>query len=514
MPGLNYTLGLDSSSGIAGLSAMRGALSGFTGMIGKLGPLIGLAGGLGVAGGAVAGFKKAIDEASEMEGFEVGFKTLLGSATAATARMRDLAKFAADTPFELPEIAQASRTLETLTKGALATGKGLTLVGDVASGTQQPFGDLAVVIGRLYDGLQSGRPVGEAMARLQELGILSGDTRGAIEKLQATGAKGAGVWSLAAADLGKYSGMMKEQSGTWKGLMSTLQDGVNAVFREFGTPILPQLKPILSDGITLTEGLAVKAREWGVAVGNAIGFLRNAKDAGQLGTVAGLALRVGFSDAVDFLKKKLSGAFDGLGGKVGGMFGGLKDIFLGLGGVLSGSIAKGIAASLRDLKIGGVYVTDSTALNGLNMSGNAMQDAGAESFNAGMKKLGDTVGGGVGDFLKGVGTETAEARTQLAAAVEKFGIREMFGPTMEELKAVQAAAAAPAIAPAVRGAAEKVTPLTDRLAKIGAFIGGPGGARGEKAQMDTARHTAALVSGSLETNRLLARLDKPSGVFA
>ncbi len=44
-------------------------------------------------------------------------------------------------------------------------------------------------IGRLYDGLQSGRPVGEAMMRLQELGVISGDTRNQIENLQKSARK-------------------------------------------------------------------------------------------------------------------------------------------------------------------------------------------------------------------------------------------------------------------------------------------------------------------------------------
>ncbi|MFR7733459.1 MAG: hypothetical protein ACLU7D_08945 [Collinsella sp.] len=53
----------------------------------------------------------------------------------------ELADFAAHTPFQqLPEIAAASRTLETLTDGALSTGQGLAMVGDVASGTNPPFG--------------------------------------------------------------------------------------------------------------------------------------------------------------------------------------------------------------------------------------------------------------------------------------------------------------------------------------------------------------------------------------
>ena len=83
-----------------------------------------------------------------METMETNFITLLGSAEAAKARMQELADFAQSTPFDVPGVAQASRTLETLTRGALSTGAGLTLVGDVASGTGVPFEDLAVTVAR------------------------------------------------------------------------------------------------------------------------------------------------------------------------------------------------------------------------------------------------------------------------------------------------------------------------------------------------------------------------------
>src|SRR5436190_16362226 len=61
MPGISYSLGLDPSKGIAGLSAMRGALGGFTGLVGKIGPLLAAAGVAMGLGGAAAGIKAALD---------------------------------------------------------------------------------------------------------------------------------------------------------------------------------------------------------------------------------------------------------------------------------------------------------------------------------------------------------------------------------------------------------------------------------------------------------------------
>lgn len=290
--------------GKTALGALAGASMGFSAL---LGPLAVTGGVAGVAAAAFAGLGKSISSAADFETIKTGFVTLLGTVDAASERLRDLSKFAADTPFELPEVARASRTLETLTKGALATGKGLTLVGDVASGVNQPFEDLAMWIGRLYDGLQSGRPVGEALMRLQELGVVSGDTRNEIEALQKAGQKGDAVWSVAEAALGRFAGNMKRQSGTWNGLLSNLGDNIGAVFREFGTPVMDALKPLLASLVGFTSGLAEDAGKFGAAVANAFQLIQEAFASGQLGELAGLSLQVGFAKAVNFLLASFRG---------------------------------------------------------------------------------------------------------------------------------------------------------------------------------------------------------------
>lgn len=292
-------------------SAGKGLLSAFAGLsIGAsslLGPMAAVGGAAGIAGVSFALLHKSITSAADFETIKTGFVTLLGSVDAASQRINELAKFAADTPFELPEVAKASRVLETLTKGALSTGAGLTLVGDVASGVNQPFEELAMWIGRLYDGLQSGRPVGEAMMRLQELGVISGDTRTKIEDLQKAGQKGDAVWAVASAALGRFAGNMKRQSETWNGLLSNLSDNIGAVFREFGTPVMDALKPLLSSLVDYTAGLAQQAAAFGGAVANAFKLVQQAMASGQIGDLLALSLQIGFAKAVNFIMASLQG---------------------------------------------------------------------------------------------------------------------------------------------------------------------------------------------------------------
>lgn len=189
-----------------------------------------------------------------MEQFTVQWEVLLGSQEKATQRMEELRNFANTTPFELTEVVEASRVLETLTKGAMSTGDGLKMVGDVASGTGMDFQGASIWIGRAYDGLKANRPIGEALARLQEVGAVSGDVRNKIEKLQKSG-KGADAWKVLEGEFSRYGGMMEKQSMTLFGLLSTLKDAINTALAELGDEFIEDLKSIIKELIELTSKL-------------------------------------------------------------------------------------------------------------------------------------------------------------------------------------------------------------------------------------------------------------------
>ena len=188
--------------------------------------------GLAVTGVGV--FAKSILSAgSEMEKLETQFKVLLGDMDSAKARMQELSKFAQTTPFQLTEVAGASRILQTLGGNLLATGEGLRMVGDASAISGESFENLAVHIGRAYSGLQANRPIGESMARLQELGLVTGETRNKIEALTKS-AKGKEAWKLLEKELSKTKGGMNELSQTLGGLVSTLKDQFQGALRQLG----------------------------------------------------------------------------------------------------------------------------------------------------------------------------------------------------------------------------------------------------------------------------------------
>ena len=340
--GLTGAISSAKSAGVKMGSVVASGIGGGLRMLGTAGLATSLAG----VGSAALGMGKALGKAAEMEGMQVQFGTLLKSSDKAKQRLEELAKFAAETPFELPEIVQASKMLEVLAGSALSTGKGLTLVGDVAAGTGVAFNEVAMWVGRLYDGLQSGRPVGEAMARLQEMGAVSGKLRNEIEKLSESGNGGA-AWAAAERGLKRFSGGMLDLSGTFNGMISTFWDGISARARDIGTPVMESLKPALLSVISVIETFKPAADEFGATIGGGIKTGLDLFKNGKLGDY----LKLEFEGASLALGKRLTDNASNFGNTLNGKlaetitgFGkGLADLATGFGLLLASGVMKGMS---------------------------------------------------------------------------------------------------------------------------------------------------------------------------
>lgn len=179
---------------------------------------------------------------SEVEQQEVAFRTLLGSVEAARSRIAELVQFAKDTPFELPQIVQASRVLQSLTGGALAAGEGLRIVGDTAAAISRPLDEVSMWIGRVYAGLKTGTPIGEATLRLIEMGAISGDVKIKLDAMATAGAMGMRAMDVIRDTFGRNSGAMKDQAETFNGQIAILRDNLTQLAAEAGKPIFDNLK--------------------------------------------------------------------------------------------------------------------------------------------------------------------------------------------------------------------------------------------------------------------------------
>ncbi len=196
--------------------------------------------------------KTSIDLEVQQQNLESSFEVLLGSKKKAQKQIDDLTTFAGSTPFTRDEIYQASRTLQVFTGNALSTGKGLKMVGDVAAGTNSEFSDVALWVGRMYDGMKNHQTIGEATAALQEMGAISGQDRTKLEALAASNKKISQTWPQAMKAFQKYDGLMEKQSDNLGNLMLGVKSFVtNNVFKKLGKG--------LGDGIS--PGLR-KFRQW------------------------------------------------------------------------------------------------------------------------------------------------------------------------------------------------------------------------------------------------------------
>ena len=205
---LQAVLGVDSSQatqelnsfdrGLRGIAARGGRLTGSLGKVNRgmkrIGgtarglvtatiAMAGLDAGVGLLGDSIIGLNSTLEKS------EIQFATLMGDADKAKKHVDSLFQFAKKTPFETEPIIQASKYLQQFGGEALNTTKNLTLVGDASAATGAEFSDLSMWVGRMYGNLQAGKPVGEAMARLQELGVITPKVRLKIEKMQKAGKK-------------------------------------------------------------------------------------------------------------------------------------------------------------------------------------------------------------------------------------------------------------------------------------------------------------------------------------
>lgn len=192
--------------------------------------------------------------ASAAESAEANFTTFLGSATAAKDVLRDLNKFAADTPFTQTQINNVAQSLIAFGVEAEQLKPTLQTLGDLSGGNAEKFGELARIFGqaktttKLYTEdlnqlAERGIPV------LQELAAQNGIAEEAVRKLASEGKIGFADLEKAFASLtsegGKFYGLMARQSQTFEGLRSTLEGNFEQLQASVGQLLLPTLKQLV-----------------------------------------------------------------------------------------------------------------------------------------------------------------------------------------------------------------------------------------------------------------------------
>jgi tape measure domain-containing protein len=188
--------------------------------------------------------------AGDLEKATASFTTLLGSAEAAGQTLNELKQFAADTPFEFPEIQDAAKKLLAFNTPAKELKETLRQLGDISAGIDAPIGEIAELFGkarvqgRLFQE-DINQLTGRGIPIIQELAKQFGVTESGVRKLVESGKVNFGNLQTAFADLtkegGKFGGLMEKQSQTLPGLFSSLKDNVGQSLSGLGTDLIAAL---------------------------------------------------------------------------------------------------------------------------------------------------------------------------------------------------------------------------------------------------------------------------------
>ena len=179
----------------------------------------------------------------EYQQLEIAFETMLGSKSQADALMAQLIDTAATTPFEMKEIAEASKMLLAYGMAADEVNGTLVRLGDIAAGLSIPIKDLAflygttMVQGRLYT-QDLNQFLGRGIPLADELAKQFGKNKSEVKKLVEEGKIGFPEVQKAIEALtnegSKFGGLMEAQSKTIKGQMSNIEDAWEQMMNEIG----------------------------------------------------------------------------------------------------------------------------------------------------------------------------------------------------------------------------------------------------------------------------------------
>lgn len=236
---------------------------------------------------SLEGATKVIKLAAASATLAMQMKVLTGSSAKAAETMSRLDAFAAETPFQKMEIAEAARQLLAFGSSSDTVFEELRVLGDLAAGTGIPLGELADIYGK---NRVQGRLFGEDINQLQGRGIpivaelakQFGVNEAEVKKLVEQGKVGFPDMQRALVALtsngGKFTGMMSELSGTTEGRFSTMLDNLTLLGTKIGDMLLPYANDLiermiaLSDSTggylsVLSEGVSVAA-DWFMSIWN------------------------------------------------------------------------------------------------------------------------------------------------------------------------------------------------------------------------------------------------------
>lgn len=211
--------------------------------------LTGMVTGAVVGVGALA--KVGVDYNSTMEQYQASFETLLGSTDKATEHVKALREMGAKTPFEMGDLAEASKTLLAFGIDANDSMTVMKQLGDISLGNKEKFNGLALVMGQVSSaGKMTGQDlmqfINQGFNPLNEIAKKTGESMSDLKDRMSEGKvtyeEVADAIASATEEGGQFYQGMEKQSKTLSGQLSTLKDNVNSLIGDAFNPLFSAIK--------------------------------------------------------------------------------------------------------------------------------------------------------------------------------------------------------------------------------------------------------------------------------
>lgn len=223
------------NSGIQKLGGLaKGGMSVLTGAIGSVTAALGA--------GAAAGLKYN----ASIETYQTSFEVMTGSAEKATEVIDRLKKVGAETPFELPDLADTTQLLMNYGLTADEAMDKMMMLGDISQGSADKMSRIAMAYGQMSSAgkvqLEDVKQMIEAgFNPLQEISESTGESMSSLYDRISKGTLSVdeitASMERATSAGGKYYQSMQKQSQTFSGMISTLKDNAQQLLGDVVQPI-------------------------------------------------------------------------------------------------------------------------------------------------------------------------------------------------------------------------------------------------------------------------------------
>lgn len=478
-----WTVTIEAKEKVTGVvKRITGALASPLGMLGA---------GAGVAG--LIGYPLKL--AGEMEQANIAMETMLGSSERAQQFLSDLADFAVKTPFEMPQLRDASRRLLAFGFSAESVIPTLTALGDAASGLglgEEGLNRIVLALGQMR---AKSKVSADEMLQLTEAGIPAWDilsekmgmATADVMKLSEKGLIPASqaINMLVSGMEERFPKMMERQSRSLFGLISSLKDFANLKFfwafgegiRQAAVPALQRFIDMLSGNEQGMKKVQERLMELGRTVGTwVVGkfealyrwFEKLSSDETFNKMSFGDKLIYVLNQGLDAVNNWLSGS----GGKK------VQEMFVKLGEIaakawltgISGMVKGSGEAFLHGNILGGIGL-----LAGVGMLGGGMLLRGAWGLGKGILSTGRGAMAGIDKFMVTRAASRAaalETTNPLAAQILRGTYGAMEAPAAASTTAATAAARTAQVAQTASRAAQTTSDTAQAVSAATRGIGG------------------------------------------